>query len=1147
MRPDTPLHKLQARSGFGASRGPVPDLRRRGGGPREKGHALGGVCPTVISTEPCPIMAKRKDSQFSTPASHKKARQEFLVSSDEELNDECTQLLMESYSDSQLASGDVGIIESIQLKNFMCHSMLGPFKFGPNVNFVVGNNGSGKSAVLTALIVGLGGKATVTNRGSSLKVFVKDGQSSADVSITLRNRGEDAFKPEQYGDSITVNQHITSEGHRSYKLKSNAGVLISSKKEELSAIMDHFNIQVDNPISVLNQEMSKQFLQSKNEGDKYKFFMKATQLEQMKDDYSYIMETKQRTSDQVEQGGEFLEELRKQYLEKEERYRSIAALSEMQNDLQELQRQIAWAMVRDTEIEIKTVRDEVIAQEAKTDKFTYRVKEWQNKVDAAEVKQRTRQDELEKITEEAHVLEPSCIALKTQVHAKRKGYNDAEAAHNRSQAELKRLLKDHEQLNKKIDELKKSAEQIAAPDKMEKQKRIDSLKEKLKTLQDQDESIGQQIVQFQQAVHSYDEDFTRLRQEENEVKKTLDSQQQQLRQLKESKTNRMKRFGSYMPDLCEAIDTANAQGQFTYKPVGPLGAFIHLKDPELTVAVEACLKSLLLAFCCDNHKDERVLQALMSKCCQAGFRPTIIVIRFQNSVYDVQSRAVFHPNYPTVLTALDIDNAVVTNCLIDMRNIETVLLIKNNYEARRVMQHSRPPRYCKEAFTADGDQVFEERYYSSENRGPRFLNRDVEADISNLEKEVESRKTHLLATQQRIRSVELNIKQNKSYLTDHHRHRKELQITVRKINLEITELENVEESVVISTLEEEINDNEQKIETVKERIHKQREKLEELKCLLREEEQKCAAIKEKINQVQDEAATIKDGLHQAEDELERSKNNLKHHKEKERLHLESIKAFQQNVATKERELEEMIGKASNIHPERIEVTRTYKSLDTEMNRLRQKINSERERTGDREEIIRQLQEAKEKYQSSESKSKNLKKFIKLLDEMMVQRHKTYLHFRRFLTMRCKYYFNSLLNQRSYSGKIEFDHRNERLSITPGNENKAILDDMKSLSGGERSFSTCCFILSLWSIAESPFRCLDEFDVFMDMVNRRIAMDMMLKMADSQRYRQFILLTPQNMSSLPSSSLIRILRMQDPERGQKTLNFRRTDDEEEDEE
>lgn len=36
------------------------------------------------------------------------------------------------------------------------------------------------------------------------------------------------------------------------------------------------------------------------------------------------------------------------------------------------------------------------------------------------------QDKLEKITEEAQTLEPSCIALKTEVQAKRKGHNDAE-------------------------------------------------------------------------------------------------------------------------------------------------------------------------------------------------------------------------------------------------------------------------------------------------------------------------------------------------------------------------------------------------------------------------------------------------------------------------------------------------------------------------------------------------------------------------------------------------------------------------------------------------------------------------------------------------------------------------------------------------
>ncbi|XP_061478624.1 structural maintenance of chromosomes protein 6 isoform X2 [Rhineura floridana] len=1047
-------------------------------------------------------MAKRKERGFSTPVSNKRPRQEFSDSDEDPSEEEWSQQQNDSSCNSQSASGEVGIIESIQLKNFMCHSMLGPFKFGSNVNFIVGNNGSGKSAVLTALIVGLGGKATVTNRGSSLKVFVKEGQSSADISVTLRNRGEDAFKPQHYGDSITVSQHISLEGHRSYKLKSSTGVLISSKKEELTAILDHFNIQVDNPVSVLTQEMSKQFLQSKNEGDKYKFFMKATQLEQMKEDYSYIMETKARTHDQIEQGGEFLEQLRKHYLEKEDRYKSIAFVSEMQNELKKLQHQIAWAMVRDTEKEIKTIRDDVGAQEARTEKFVEKVKEWQAKVKAAEIKHQTMQEKLDKCTEEYQTLQPSCVTSKTEVQAKKKAYYDAEAAHNRSQTELKRLVKDHEQLRKKIEELKNSAEQISEPEKLEKQKRIDSLKEQMKMFHDQDESTGQQIQQFQHAVDTYKEDSARIKKEERELNQMLDSQQRQLKELKESKTNRLKRFGQYMPDLCEAIERADQQRQFKHKPIGPLGAFIHLKDAELAVAVESCLKNLILAFCCDNHKDERVLQTLMSKFCQPGSRPQIIVNPFQSNVYDVRQRAVFHPDFPSVLTALDIDNAVIANCLINMRGIETVLLIKSNHDARRVMQQNKPPKNCKEAFTADGDQVFERRYYSCEYTRPRYLSRDVEADISHSEREVENKKKQLSLFQQRIRSLENDIRENERFLLTHHQYQKQLQVKMRKTKLEIMDLENVEEhqSVVVSTLEEEAQDNKRKMEAVKEGILQHQKKMEGMKHILQEAEHKLEAVIEKIHQVTEETEQV----------------------------------------------QEMIAKASEIHPERIEVNRTYKSLDTEMNRLREKINSERDRTGDREEIIRQLQEAKEKYQKAESEVKSLKKFIKLLDEVMIQRYKTYLHFRRFLTMRCKYYFNSLLSQRLYSGKIEFDHKNEKLSITvqPGEGNKAVLDDMKSLSGGERSFSTVCFILSLWSIAESPFRCLDEFDVFMDMVNRRIAMDMMLKMADSQRYRQFILLTPQSMSSLPTSRLIRILRMQDPERGQTTLNFRHREDEDE---
>ena len=61
-----------------------------------------------------------------------------------------------------------GIIEEIFCQNFMCHPRL-KIALGSNINFIIGHNGSGKSAVLTALTITLGVKATATNLGCQLE------------------------------------------------------------------------------------------------------------------------------------------------------------------------------------------------------------------------------------------------------------------------------------------------------------------------------------------------------------------------------------------------------------------------------------------------------------------------------------------------------------------------------------------------------------------------------------------------------------------------------------------------------------------------------------------------------------------------------------------------------------------------------------------------------------------------------------------------------------------------------------------------------------------------------------------------------------------------------------------------------------------
>lgn len=1053
---------------------------------------------------------------------------------DSEQNDPLLSKQLLSAADEEC---DAGILESITLKNFMCHSHLGPFTFGPNVNFVVGNNGSGKSAILTALIVTLGGNAHATNRGSSLKGFVKEGESSADVSVTLRNYGRDSYKPEVYGSSITVDMRLTREGMRTYKLKSKTGQIVSTKKEELLYILDNFNIQVDNPVSVLTQEMSKYFLHSKGEGDKYKFFMKATQLEQMKDDFVYIKTTKDVTKTKVELYSECLKELKCKYLEKEDRYKNLASLDEMLVKLDELQKQMAWALVMEMENELEPLKEKLQAANNSTEKYDKKVEEWKKKIEAAEKRYNEIQEQLDKITQHVQELQPKCGELKAEAQKHSTLLKSSEVTVYRCRANLKDLEKDKVQLLSRINDLKLSISQTTGAESQARAERIEQIHTELENLRHHISTLGQQIDQYQHACSQAKEEQARMRREHEGLMRSIAANKRNLQTLESSRSNRLRRFGEQMPALLNAIQEAHRRGQFKHAPRGPLGFLINLKDPELALAVEICLKGQLQAFTCDNYDDEKVLIGLMGRVFPSGRRPGIITGPFIHKVHDTRKRAVNHPVYPSVLQALEIEDPVVANCLIDQRGIESILLIKNRTEARRVMQSGNPPQNCTQAFSKDGDQIYSNRSYSSDLTRAKYLSGDVEEEIRHLQRELENQNSQASRFNQQLRKLDDDVKRNDVLLRTAHVDQKTAKDKATKLQLELSDLQNVEEpqSEDLKPLEEDLQDIVAKITSKRAEYEEAKAQMADLKAFYEKAEQEYQQHKEQINTMAEDADSIKEELSKTDQELMKCKHHKKHYDNKRSTHLCEIQTLKNNLHSKQDELKASTAKATKICAERLESRRTPRSLDTEISRLKVKISAQQDQQGDRVEILREYREASENYRDMAQQMKNLTSFIRCIDNIMEQRLKVYAELRRFLSARCKYYFDTMLAQRGYNGRMIFDHKNETLSISvqPGPENKADLSDMRSLSGGERSFSTVCFVLSLWAITEAPFRCLDEFDVYMDMVNRRISMDMMLKVASGQLYRQFVFLTPQSMGSLPVSKIINILRLKDPERGQKT--------------
>lgn len=138
----------------------------------------------------------------------------------------------------------------------------------------------------------MGAGARRTHRARNLAELIRKESNSgvAKISVTLRNEGDDGFQQAIYGDAITVERIIsTRSGGGGYKLLCSQGKTKSTAKKDLDAMLDQLNIQVENPVAVLDQEDAKKFLTGKAE-DKYAFFTKATDLERMDRTYANVVD-----------------------------------------------------------------------------------------------------------------------------------------------------------------------------------------------------------------------------------------------------------------------------------------------------------------------------------------------------------------------------------------------------------------------------------------------------------------------------------------------------------------------------------------------------------------------------------------------------------------------------------------------------------------------------------------------------------------------------------------------------------------------------------------------------------------------------------------------------------------------------------------
>ncbi|KAK9469427.1 P-loop containing nucleoside triphosphate hydrolase protein [Lipomyces arxii] len=150
-----------------------------------------------------------------------------------------------SSSTEQQTTHAPGAIVRVSLHNFVTYTQA-EFFLGPNLNMIIGPNGTGKSTLVCAICLGLGGKSELLGRAKEIGEFVKIGETEGTIEIELQG-----FPGEQ-------NPVIGRTIHKDNK----SGWILNGKQDTFKnakAVIDRFNVQIDNLCQFLPQDKVAEF------------------------------------------------------------------------------------------------------------------------------------------------------------------------------------------------------------------------------------------------------------------------------------------------------------------------------------------------------------------------------------------------------------------------------------------------------------------------------------------------------------------------------------------------------------------------------------------------------------------------------------------------------------------------------------------------------------------------------------------------------------------------------------------------------------------------------------------------------------------------------------------------------------------------
>jgi len=1030
-----------------------------------------------------------------------------------------------------------GMIMEVKMTNFMCHQT---FTFNPNqkLTFLSGENGSGKSAVLTAIVFALGGNARVASRGNTNKAFIRTNQNSAKVEVRLTNVGETAYKPEVYGDSIRICRTVT-QTTSTYKIFDHKGKPVVQKKhrEELERILFAFNIQVDNPIAVLNQDTAKTFLFKCDPDKLYTFFMRATQLEACKQDYNSAHEEKEKTKSLLEDKINSLPALKKESDKWEKKYQFQMNLNDKKKELILKKAELAWASVRDLEEEKNESSSKIEVAQAKIDKCNEKLNNDSTNEKDLMAEKRKVEKEIQEIAQSEANNKAKVERLQAEVKTKYRISKEL-------QDTLYEVKRNHQTKVNDLKNIEEHIENLKSQGTDEYDRKHKQRMDNIRRLRDEVDNVNAEVTTTD---NHYKHLYANVKDAETKVldlkaHKTRASGktvqiQSELERLKSSGKNKLAAYGT---DICNVVNEINKNARrFKAKPIGPLGMFVKIREntPEDIIrALDHEMAPILSAFLVSCSQDQKELFNIFQRL-RVSRKPSIYTCPFTNQKHNIENNRVFTDRFAVLIDFLDIEEPNVFNRVIDACSLERILYISNTQDAQDCLsRRDSVPRNTVYATVANSYHYYPApnyRSYHFDERRSGLLKASVQEYIEQLKQQLAEQAEKEKQIEQAIRDAnDEKLNHQKEAETCGNRVRG-LNNKIKNLNLQIVTIKNedaTDQPPDISALEDDVERRKKELEAISNNLEARSNKFNDASDALKEAKEAFSSFRNELNSKYENSEPLNAKLQELENKIKNAKRNREHFAIKISEYQATIKNVEKDVAALDEKLVDLMNKALHWSKERVETRRKAESLRREIIHTEETLKQQELTQESRQVVTDNFKKYRGNYDRANNQIKKMSDTLKFLTNMLDVRKKGFKEIRNNTCKNISANFSNQLDVRNYMGRLVFDHKDHSLHIhvNPNqNENSAGLDvdrDIRNLSGGEKSYSSVSLILALWESMTPPFRVLDEFDVFMDSVNRRIAIQNILNFARIGRKYQFVFLTPLGTDNIDTNDDVKIIKL-----------------------